>query len=218
MNDPLTPDEIEANPLSIAKTFQMASGAQVTVRPLLSSDSAALGGYFLGLSEETRRRFGPHPLDQATANNLCATINVAEALRLVAIVPGPAGDAIIAYFILLLDVTEYELARYAHCGIALHSQTDCTVAPSVADRYQNSGLGSLCFQHLIELARRLGRQRVLLLGGTQASNHRAIHFYAKHGFRTIGSFEEPEGVFNQDMLLELQAGGEQASISASNGQ
>jgi diamine N-acetyltransferase len=203
MNDPLTPAEIEANPLSIAKTFQMASGAPVTVRPLLNSDTAALGAYFLGLSEETTRRFGPHPLDQATADYLCATINVAEALRLVAVVPGPAGDEIIAYFILLLDVTKYELARYAQCGIALHSQTDCTVAPSVADLYQNSGLGSPCFQHLIELARRLGRQRMLLLGGTQASNHRAIHFYAKHGFRTIGSFEYPVGVLNDDMLLEL---------------
>jgi len=209
MNDPLTPGAIEADPLSIARTFQMASGAPVTVRPLLRSDSPALGAYFLSLSEETRRRFGPHPLDQATADDLCATINPGEALRLVAVLPGPAGDEIIAYFILLLDVTEYELARYAQCGIALHSQTDCTVAPSVADRYQNSGLGSRCFQYLIELARRLGRQRMLLLGGTQASNHRAIHFYTKHGFRMIGSFEEPEGVLNYDMFLEVQEGSEQ---------
>jgi GNAT superfamily N-acetyltransferase len=143
------------------------------------------------------------------SDDLCATINVAEALRLVAVVPGPTGEEIIAYFILLLGVTDYELARYAQCGIALHSQTDCTVAPSVADRYQNSGLGSRCFQYLIELARRLGRQRMLLLGGTQASNHRAIHFYLKHGFRMIGSFEEPEGVLNHDMFLEVQEGSEQ---------
>jgi hypothetical protein len=44
---------------------------------------------------------------------------------------------------------------------------------------------------------------MLLLGGTQASNQRAMHFYAKHHFRTIGSFEEPVGVLNYDMLLEL---------------
>src|SRR5262245_60928157 len=203
MNDPLTPDAIEANPLEVATTFQLATGAQVMVRPLLRSDGAALGAYFLDLSEETRRRFSPHPLDQATANHLCATINVAEALRLVAVVSGAAPQEIIAYFILLLDVTDDERARYAQRGIALHAETDCTVAPSVADRYQNSGLGSFCFEHLIELARRLGRQRMLLLGGTQASNHRAIHFYAKHHFRTIGSFEEPAGVLNADMVLEL---------------
>jgi GNAT superfamily N-acetyltransferase len=211
MNDPLIPGEIEANPLSIANTFQLASGAQVTVRLLLRSDSAALGAYFLGLSEETRRRFGPHPLDQATADDLCATISIAEALRLVAVVPGPAPQEIIAYFILLLDVTEDERARYTPSGIALDSQTDCTVAPSVADCYQSSGLGSRCFEHLIELARRLGRQRMLLLGGTQASNQRAIHFYAKHRFRTIGSFEEPVGVLNYDMLLELYEGFKEAS-------
>jgi diamine N-acetyltransferase len=192
MNDPLTPDAIKASPLSIARTFQLASSVQVMVRPLLRSDGAALGAYFLGLSEETRRRFGPHPLDQATADNLCTTINVAEALRLVAVALGPAPQEIIAYFILLLDVTEDERARYSQSGIALHSQTDCTVAPSVADRYQNSGLGSRCFEHLIELARRLGRQRMLLLGGTQASNQRAIHFYAKHHFQTIGSGVFPD--------------------------
>jgi diamine N-acetyltransferase len=203
MNEPLTQDAIEANPLLVARTLQLASHAQVMVRPLLRSDGAALGAYFLGLSEETRRRFGPHPLDEVTADDLCATINVAEALRLVAVVPDAAPLEIIAYFILLLGVTDDERARYVQSGIALHSETDCTVAPSVADHYQNSGLGSFCFQHLIELARRLGRQRMVLLGGTQASNHRAIHFYAKHGFRTIGSFEEPAGVLNDDMLLEL---------------
>ena len=62
MNEPLTPDAIEANPLLVARTFQLATGAQVMVRPLIRSDSAALGAYFLGLSAETRRRFGPHPL------------------------------------------------------------------------------------------------------------------------------------------------------------
>jgi GNAT superfamily N-acetyltransferase len=203
MNDRLTPDAIEANPLLVARTFQLASSVQVTVRPLLRSDGAALGAYFLGFSEETRRRFGPHPLDQVTADDLCATINVAEALRLVAVVPGAAGEEIIAYIILLLGVTEDERARYRQWGITLRRETDCTVAPSVADREQNSGLGSRCFEHLIELARRLGRQRMLLLGGTQASNHRAIHFYAKHRFQTIGSFEEPVGVLNDDMVLEL---------------
>jgi hypothetical protein len=28
-------------------------------------------------------------------------------------------------------------------------------------------------------------------------------FYTKHRFRTIGSFEEPVGVLNDDMFLEL---------------
>ena len=39
----------------------------------------------------------------------------------------------------------------------------------------------------------------------QATNHRAIHFYQKHGFRKVGTFEHPAGQFNHDMILDLLA-------------
>jgi GNAT superfamily N-acetyltransferase len=73
----------------------------------------------------------------------------------------------------------------------------------VADAFQNQGVGSLLMARLIQIARRLGCKRMVLLGGTQAANHRAVHFYQKHGFRTVGTFEWPAGCDNYDMLLEL---------------
>ncbi|MBL8095356.1 MAG: GNAT family N-acetyltransferase, partial [Anaerolineales bacterium] len=73
----------------------------------------------------------------------------------------------------------------------------------VADGYQSVGLGGQVLAHVLDLARQLTRRHVVLLGGTQATNARAIHFYEKHGFRTIGSFEEPAGADNFDMVLTL---------------
>jgi len=200
--DALTAEEVQTDPSAVVRSFQLPSGVTATFRPLLSADSQRLGEYFLGLSPETRSRFGPHPLDRATANHLCASIHVAEALRMIAVIANPE-EQIIAYCILLLSVTEHELARYARYGTILDARTDCTVAPSVADAYQNLGLGSPFLLHLIEVARRLGRQRMVLLGGVQATNQRAVHFYRKHHFQMAGSFEWPAGVFNHDMLLKL---------------
>lgn len=203
----LTTEMLAANPLGLAQTATLPSGAPVTIRPLVPADATALGSYFVGLSPETRSRFGPHPLDQPTAERLCAAIDTRTALRVVATTPGQAGDAVIAYTILLLGVPEHELERYARRGVDLDRRLDCTVAPSVADSYQNIGLGSRCFQYVIGLARRLGRRRMVLLGGTQGTNERAIHFYARHGFQAAGSFEHPAGVINHDMLLDLAPAG-----------
>ena len=197
----LTLAEIRAEPLRAARSVELPGGATALFRPLLGSDSRTLGAYFAALSPETRSLFGPHPFDQATADQLCAAAGDGDTLRMVAL--SANGEQIIAYFILMLLVTEYELERYARLGIALDTVDDCTVAPSVADARQNTGLGSPLFGHVIDLARRLGRRRMVLLGGTMARNERAIHFYQKHGFRTVGPFEYPAGALNYDMLLEL---------------
>jgi ribosomal protein S18 acetylase RimI-like enzyme len=63
-------------------------------------------------------------------------------------------------------------------------------------------------RHVFRLARGLGRTRVVLLGGTQATNARAIHYYRKHGFEDCGGFEAPAGVWNIDMAADLGAAGE----------
>lgn len=183
--------------------LRLASGAAGTFRPLAPTDGPALGRYFLGLSDETRRRFGPHPLDQATADRLCAAIDPRDTLRMVACLPAGAGEEIVAYIILRLGVTDSERSRYAGYGIALDPAGDCTVAPSVADALQGQGLGSLLMPLLLAVARQIGRRRAVLLGGTQATNQRAVHFYRKHGFREAGAFEHPPGAWNYDMVAEL---------------
>ena len=203
MDSPITATEIQAHPSRIATSFRHTAQHLITFRPLGAHDAQILGQYFRWLSAETKRRFGPHPFDQATANSLCAQTNYGDTIRMIATVGTNAPEKVIAYFILLLGATEAEQERYRRVGIPLDPETDCTVAPSVADALQNQHIGSPLMCHLIRVARRLRRTRMLLLGGTQATNYRAIHFYQKHGFRMVGTFERPAGINNYDMLLEL---------------
>jgi GNAT superfamily N-acetyltransferase len=114
-----------------------------------------------------------------------------------------AKEKVIAYFIFILGTTDSDQKHYQQVGITLDPATDCTVAPSVADAFQNQGVGSPLMRHLIRVARRLGRKRMLLLYGVQSTNLRAVHFYQKHGFRQVGTFEHPAGQFNHDMILDL---------------
>jgi RimJ/RimL family protein N-acetyltransferase len=183
-------------------TIHTPEGRDYTVRLLIPEDAARLGQYFAGLSAMTRSRFGPHPLDSATAADLCRHLNPAEVMRFVVCDQGH----IVAYLILELRVSPYETVRYAAQGIMLDSARDCTFAPSVADAYQNRGIGSPAAGQVIATARQLGRRYMVLMGGTHATNARAIHFYHKLGFHHVTDFESPAGVFNHDMKLDLAAG------------
>jgi diamine N-acetyltransferase len=195
----LNPSVLIHNPHHITQHL-MFQGNPVILRLLLPGDGELLGRYFEGLSAETRRRFGPHPLTAGEAQNLCARINRFDALRFVALVPG-ASPAIIAYFILMLGVTEHETERYAAYDIKLDGNLDCTFAPSVADDYQGQGLASLLMPALIDTARRMGKRSLVLMGGTQATNERAVHFYQKFGFEHVGDFQTD--IENRDMILYL---------------
>lgn len=122
---------------------------------------------------------------------------------MIAITSGAVGERIIAYFILILGIRDDDAQRYLKLNLPLDAATDCTLAPSVADEYQSQGLGSVLMRQLIVLSRQLGRRRMVLWGGTQATNDRAIRFYHKHGFRTVGEFQEPLGFNNYDMIMDL---------------
>ena len=50
--------------------------------------------------------------------------------------------------------------------------------------------------------KRKGYKNLVLWGGVQATNYRAVHFYKKLGFQTIGSFWH-DGKDNFDMVLPL---------------
>jgi len=190
-----------SNEPTFTRSIALRDGTAVHLRALVAADGARLGAYFENLSAATRARFGPHPLDRATADQLCATLDPSRTLRFVATLA--ADDLIIAYCILMLHVTEHEQARFAQYGLELISTLDCTVAPSVADAYQNQGLGVPLMKHVIDCARQLGRRCVVLLGGVQVTNERAVHVYQRLGFRTMGTFEYPGGCWNADMRLEL---------------
>jgi diamine N-acetyltransferase len=193
---------LRSDPMQVAATLSYG-GTPVLFRPVLPADAKILGDYFLSLSDQTKHRYGPHRFDRETAEELVATTDHAHTLRMIATVPSGATEQVIAYIILILGIREDDAARYTLLNMPLHADTDCTLAPSVADAYQSKGLGSLLLQHIKLMARRLGRTRMVLWGGTQATNERAIHYYHKHGFQTVGEFQEPPGHNNYDMIMDL---------------
>jgi GNAT superfamily N-acetyltransferase len=206
-----------SNPLpvpesSLCSRARLPSGEAVLFRPLRAEDAAALGQYFLGLSAATRARYGPHPFDQPTADALCANLDHARLLRLVAVREDAGEERVVAYFLLYRGARESDSRRYAALGIPLDDATDCALAPSVADEYQDRGLGSLLMAHVLECARLLGHRRMVLWDGVQASNARAVHFYRKWGFQQVGEFftDKP----NFDMILHLAVPGDATAGSA----
>lgn len=185
----------------LSASVVLPSGETAALRLLQSDDAVRLGKYLLGLSAETRARYGPHRFDQETANAICATLDPNEILRLVAVVPENGSERIVGYFLLKMGVWDGDRKRYEARNIPLHEDTDCTLAPSIADDYQNRGLGSLMMRHLLNLAPKLGQKRMVLWGGVQATNDRAVHFYTRWGFRKVGEFVN--GRNNYDMILDL---------------
>jgi len=205
MPSSLTLAEIQRDPALLSASIPNPAGLALTFRPLDRADAAILGTYFLSLSEDTTRRYGPHPFDQPTAERFCASIDFGEAVRMVATIPASGGEQVIAYFILQLDAPQAERERYAAAGIALDPRTDCIIAPSLADAYQNRGLGTPLMEHIFRIAGRLGRKHILLNGGVYLTNERAVHYYEKLGFMRVGMFEGPVGSskFSYDMWRDL---------------
>ena len=176
----------------------LRNGETLLFRPLEPGDAPALADYLEGLSDETRSRYRPHDFTAECAQHLCAHIDNSETICLLALTRPNTGARIVAYFILKLGVRPEDAERYAALGIPLDEQTDCCVAPSVADAYQDLGLGSLLMSWLIQIADQLGRTRIVLWGGVQATNERARHFYQKHGFTKVGEFKTT--IDNWDMI------------------
>ena len=134
-------------------------------------DSEALSRFFFRLSDETRSRFGPHPLDEQYAGRLCAASGTEIAERFVLNIQ----DMIIGYFIIDPEIPGHEAHRYTSYSIELKSMLDCMFAPCLADDYQSKGLGRVLIRKLAEAARDNG------IGGltaiTSSGNRKMINLF-----------------------------------------
>ena len=199
MADAITLADIRGDPDIVARSITIESGEEIRIRPTGRGDVEILARYFLQLSERTRGLFAPHPLDYPTAELICHEIDYALGLRMIATLERDGREEVIAYFILVPGVPDSDGKRYARHDIELDAASTCTLAPSVADAYQDRRVGSTVIRHVIAVAQRLGHTRMILMGGVLKSNPRAIHFYKKHGFRIVGEFRLDRDSF--DMLL-----------------
>lgn len=184
-------------------SITLPDGENVTMRRLSESDADAFAQFLENLSAETRRFYRPHALDESEARRICALTHTDPSLRLIATPEG--SNQIEAYVLAEFEIPDDEKGRYAGYGIVLEGGLDCRIAPAVADRWQDRGLGSVMLRYALAALHRLGLRHVVLFGGTQVGNSRAIHVYRKLGFRPLGTFET-KGIENIDMWIPELAG------------
>ncbi len=110
----------------------------------------------------------------------------------------------IAYAIIRHGYLEHDSPRLSAYGLQLNHQTDGSFAPSVADNWQGKGLGKELFDFILPELSARGINRIILWGGVQRNNERAVRYYQKLGFQSLGHFEY-HGM-NTDMAYCLPAG------------
>jgi len=204
MRSLLTLAEVARNPADFATPLRMATGEQIFLRPLLPRDVEMLARFLLGLSAESRRLSTFSSYDRATAQELCEAIARYDKLRLAAVEMDGAEESIVGLMEFSFDLTSGDIDRYTKVNFPLDPKTDCRFGPTLADGWQNRGLGSRLLPPLWEIARRFGRSRVILWGGVLADNSRAIRFYEKNGFRHVGNFVNGDGQECCDMIIVLE--------------
>lgn len=179
-----------------------AATGSLQVRLLREQDADLLGDYLESLSEATRSFWAPHAFTREAAREICAGLATDPALRFIAH-PTDSHGPIAAYFLLHRGARPSDSQRYAALGLPLNDATDAALAPSVADAYQNRGVGGIMMRQVLQTARSLGYRRIVLWDGVQARNARGVRFYTRWGFRKVGEFTN--SLLNYDMMLELGA-------------
>ncbi|WP_339794526.1 GNAT family N-acetyltransferase [uncultured Imperialibacter sp.] len=179
------------------KKLTLPSGEAVFIRPIQPTDAPALLAYFGSFSDLTRKRFGPHPFDEATVRAICENLDDDPCIRLAAF----AGDKCVAYCLLLLGILPDDDIRLKSYGIDTDQFTYATYAPSVDEKYHGTGLANAIFTELEYDAKKAGATHIILWGGVQHGNPRARRFYEKNGFLKVGEFDLNGG--DDDMVKPL---------------
>lgn len=172
------------------------NGNSISLRQVTQTDFLALSLFLENLSDDSRRRFGPHRFD---------TISITEFYAQHEIYGFLAEDAhtnqVIAYTVVKRGFWLHDEFRYVGYGLSMSPLTDATFAPAVADKHQGTGVGFALLRYTLDYLKSHQVARVFLWGGVQADNQKAVRFYERNGFKTLGGFEYHG--YNYDMVLEL---------------
>lgn len=176
--------------------IETKNNRQVFLRRLNSNDLDNLLIYLQNLSTETKKRFGPHKFDRQSLvdfydsnKNLGYVANTTD------------SKEIIAYSIIKIGFLEHDRIRLESYGMLLDNKTDCTFAPSVADLWQSCGIGNHLFHFILSDIAIKKIERVILWGGVQIDNEKAVNYYKKNGFKILGQFAYNGE--NYDMIYNL---------------
>ena len=199
---PLNLSDIEKNYGLLTFEILLPSEETVILRPLRHADAKLLTEFLESLSAQTRKFYTLDNYNLSTAKKLCDAINKYDKLRFVVV--NKSTEQLIALFEYSFDIPDGDKKRFLKYNIQLDSKIDCRMGFCISDSYQNSGIGSALFPHLIDIARQFGQKRLILWGGVFEKNKKAINFYIKNGFKKLGSFQDPNGEESVDMIIDVR--------------
>lgn len=168
----------------------------IEIRPFTGNDIEHLLSYLHQLSPGTAKRFQPHPyykekvLEFYTDPEHEAWISI-----------DTASHKIIAYTVLKKGYLHHDYPRLQQYGVNISYEHSYTIAPSVTDEWQSEGVGQLLFDHVLSEMKNRQVKQLILWGGVQTDNVKAVRFYQKNGFRSLGHFQY--NGLNEDMLLHV---------------
>lgn len=158
----------------------------VIIRKVAEEDAGILFHFLRNLSPETLSAFAPHAFDETTIRQLGENPHASDTRRYLAV---NQGGRCIAYALLKTGIIWHDADRLTQYGLNLAEHFYGTFAPCVAEDYQGSGLAQALLKHIEEEARGQKMNRLVLWGGVQKNNTRAVRFYEKSGFSMVGEFE-----------------------------
>ena len=149
---------------SFEATRRLPALGSVRFYRLRTTDADLLYTFFQMLGKQTRAWFRPHtPWTYAVAQDLAAESE---------------DPAFIRFLVLVERDGKEEPAGYGFFENLQSARPVLGIA--VADAYQEKGIGQAIMQHLKDVARQLGKKRIILT--VDGDNVRAQHVYAKMGF------------------------------------
>lgn len=171
----------------------------VKIRLLQKDDKDSLYNYLQLLSPESRSRFGPHSFDWRSIHAIFDQPDN-SIQRYIAV--DETDNCIVAYMLIKQGMIAEDRQRYAERNQFFDDNTAVTFAPSVADAWQSTGLGSVMATFIEEELKKKNIRQIILWGGVQATNVKAVNFYKKLGYQFIASFWF-DNKDNHDMIKEL---------------
>lgn len=173
------------------------AGHDIQVRRMEQKDLAALVAYYDSLQESTRKTFCPHAFTTASLEQIYRPL--APFLGFIAF--SKEQQQIIGYAVLRIGLLEHDLPRLQQYLVRPGPVLDFTYAPSVADAWQGSGLGTVMLGHITSSIYTGTPIRLVLWGGVQASNTTAIRFYRKNGFTFLSEFSHNGQNFDMALII-----------------
>ena len=169
----------------------------VILRKLNANDLDRLTDYLHHLSDETKKRFAPHHYDKKSIIDFFSWPNENNGFVAEAVTEG----SIIGYAVVKCGCLEHDESRLKSYGL-IPGEVKCgTFAPSVADAWQSLDIGQHMLEYILKELKMAGIKKVVLWGGVQSNNDKAVKFYKKAGFKMLGEFEYFG--LNYDMILDI---------------